>query len=129
MRVSPARSIAVLLALVLTGCGTAAPTAAPPACDPGPAARSTVPQPARRALRSAGGTARRTALRRRTPAGVLVARALAQDPDLLLDEPTAFLDAQSRVSVTGMLRRLARERGMVVVASTHDVEIALRVAG
>lgn len=60
---------------------------------------------------------------------VLVARALAQDPELLLlDEPTAFLDAPSRVSVTGMLQRLARERGMVVVASTHDVELALRVA-
>ena len=42
MRVSPVRSTAVLLALVLTGCGTAAPPAAPPACDPGPAARSTV---------------------------------------------------------------------------------------
>lgn len=60
---------------------------------------------------------------------VLVARALAQAPDLLLlDEPTAFLDAPSRVSVTGLLRRLARERGIVVVVSTHDVELALRVA-
>lgn len=60
---------------------------------------------------------------------VLIARALAQDPELLLlDEPTAFLDAPSRVAVTGLLQRLARERDMVVVASTHDVELALRVA-
>ncbi|MDN5748085.1 MAG: ABC transporter ATP-binding protein [Pseudonocardia sp.] len=60
---------------------------------------------------------------------ILIARALAQDPELLLlDEPTAFLDAPSRVAVTGLLRRLAHERGMVVVASTHDVELALRVA-
>lgn len=60
---------------------------------------------------------------------VLLARALAQEPELLLlDEPTAFLDAPSRVAVTGLLRRLARDRGMVVVASTHDVELALRVA-
>jgi iron complex transport system ATP-binding protein len=60
---------------------------------------------------------------------VLIARALAQQPQLLLlDEPTAFLDAPSRVGVTGLLRRLAREHGIVVVASTHDVEIALRVA-
>jgi iron complex transport system ATP-binding protein len=60
---------------------------------------------------------------------VLVARALAQAPDLLLlDEPTAFLDAPSRVGVTGLLRRLARDRGIVVVVSTHDVELALRVA-
>ena len=60
---------------------------------------------------------------------VLVARALAQEPDLLLlDEPTAFLDAPSRVAVTGLLHRLARERGIVVVLCTHDVELALRTA-
>ncbi len=60
---------------------------------------------------------------------VLVARALAQQPDLLLlDEPTAFLDAPSRVAVTGLLHRLARERGIVVVLCTHDVELALRTA-
>lgn len=60
---------------------------------------------------------------------VLIARALAQEPALLLlDEPTAFLDAPSRVSVTGLLHRLARERGIAVVTSTHDVDIALRVA-
>jgi iron complex transport system ATP-binding protein len=60
---------------------------------------------------------------------LLVARALAQEPDLLLlDEPTAFLDAPARVAVTGLLRRVARERRIVVVASTHDVEIALRTA-
>ena len=60
---------------------------------------------------------------------VLIARALAQEPDLLLlDEPTAFLDAPSRVAVTGLLARIARERGIVVLASTHDVEPALRSA-
>ena len=60
---------------------------------------------------------------------VLVARALAQEPAvLLLDEPTAFLDVTSRVTLMGLLRRLARERSLVVVVSTHDLELALRVA-
>ncbi|CAI7978770.1 hypothetical protein FRAHR75_510018 [Frankia sp. Hr75.2] len=60
---------------------------------------------------------------------VMMARALAQEPTLvLLDEPTAFLDAPSRVAVTALLRRLARERDLAVVVSTHDLELSLRVA-
>lgn len=60
---------------------------------------------------------------------VLVARALAQEPSaILLDEPTAFLDVTSRVALMGLLRRLARERNLVIVISTHDLELALRVA-
>ncbi|MCC5575300.1 (2Fe-2S)-binding protein [Microtetraspora sp. AC03309] len=60
---------------------------------------------------------------------VLVARALAQQPSaILLDEPTAFLDVTSRVALMGLLRRLARENDLAVVVSTHDLELALRVA-
>ncbi|WP_455359005.1 ABC transporter ATP-binding protein [Streptomyces sp. SYSU K21746] len=60
---------------------------------------------------------------------VLTARALAQEPDVvLLDEPTAFLDVPSRVALTVLLRDLAREKGLTVVVSTHDLELALRVA-
>ncbi|SEG73639.1 iron complex transport system ATP-binding protein [Thermomonospora echinospora] len=60
---------------------------------------------------------------------VLTARALAQEPAaILLDEPTAFLDVPSRVALMGLLRRLARERSLVVVVSTHDLELALRIA-
>ncbi|RBQ16914.1 ABC transporter [Spongiactinospora rosea] len=60
---------------------------------------------------------------------VLIARALAQEPSaILLDEPTAFLDVTSRVALMGLLRGLARERGLVIVVSTHDLELALRVA-
>ncbi|MFJ1733655.1 ABC transporter ATP-binding protein [Streptomyces sp. NPDC088254] len=60
---------------------------------------------------------------------VLTARALAQEPDVvLLDEPTAFLDVPSRVGLTVLLRDLARNKGLTVVVSTHDLELALRVA-
>ncbi|MBB1254235.1 ABC transporter ATP-binding protein [Streptomyces sp. OF3] len=60
---------------------------------------------------------------------VLTARALAQEPEvILLDEPTAFLDVPSRVALTVLLRDLARDRGPTVVVSTHDLELALRVA-
>jgi iron complex transport system ATP-binding protein len=60
---------------------------------------------------------------------VMIARALAQEPLLLvLDEPTAFLDAPSRVEIVALLRRLAHEEGLAVLLSTHDVELALRAA-
>ncbi len=60
---------------------------------------------------------------------VLVARALAQEPAvLLLDEPTAFLDVSARVGLLGLLRRLARQEGLCVLVSTHDLEPALRLA-
>ncbi|WP_430333416.1 ATP-binding cassette domain-containing protein [Rhodococcus sp. ACT016] len=60
---------------------------------------------------------------------VLTARALAQEPTLLvLDEPTAFLDVPSRVALVELMRRAAREHDLAVVMSTHDLELALRVA-
>jgi cobalamin transport system ATP-binding protein len=56
---------------------------------------------------------------------VLVARALAQQPTVLvLDEPTAFLDIAGRVELTLAIAELARE-GLAVIASTHDLELAL----
>jgi iron complex transport system ATP-binding protein len=60
---------------------------------------------------------------------VMIARALAQEPEfLLLDEPTAFLDLPTRVEITGLLRRLARRTGLAVLMSTHDLDLALRTA-
>ena len=59
----------------------------------------------------------------------LVARALAQQPRLLLlDEPTIHLDLKHRMEVMTILRDLCRTRGITVVASLHDVDMAAKVS-
>lgn len=62
---------------------------------------------------------------------VAIARAMATEPSLILaDEPTGELDSATATIVFGLLRDLARERGLTVVACTHDrlvMEMADRV--
>lgn len=60
---------------------------------------------------------------------VMVARALAQQPRLLaLDEAVAFVDIPRRVELVGILRNLARECGLAVLLTTHDLDLAIRHA-
>lgn len=40
---------------------------------------------------------------------------------ILLDEPTAFLDAENRISVLGTLRNLCDTHGTAILFSTHDL--------
>jgi len=55
---------------------------------------------------------------------VFIARALAQGADLLLmDEPFAGVDTTSEQAILDLLDRL-RERGMTVLLSTHDLNLA-----
>ena len=59
---------------------------------------------------------------------VVIASALAQSSDiLLLDEPTASLDLGYQLEVAALITRLNRERGVTVVISTHDLNLAAHV--
>jgi iron complex transport system ATP-binding protein len=59
---------------------------------------------------------------------VLVARALAQRPRLLLlDEPTSHLDLSNKYRLVQILRGL-QERGVTILMTTHEPELALAVS-
>lgn len=58
-----------------------------------------------------------------------IARALAQQPDLILaDEPVASLDPATARRVMELLRRVSQESGITLVASLHQVDLALEHA-
>lgn len=58
---------------------------------------------------------------------VLLARALAQEPELIvLDEPTTHLDVRHRFEVLAILSRLCKEKGITVILSLHEVDLALK---
>lgn len=60
---------------------------------------------------------------------VILARALAQQPELLvLDEPTAFLDIKHKTELLSILRSLARDSGVTVIMSLHEIDLALKAS-
>ncbi len=60
---------------------------------------------------------------------VLIARALAQEVDiLLLDEPTSNLDVKHQLEVMEIIRTLAIQRGLSVIMAIHDLNLAAKYA-
>lgn len=60
---------------------------------------------------------------------VVIARALAQEPGiLLLDEPINHLDIRNQMEILELLRKITRELGLVTIIVLHDLNTALRFA-
>jgi oligopeptide/dipeptide ABC transporter ATP-binding protein len=60
---------------------------------------------------------------------VVIAAAMALGPDLLLaDEPVASLDASIRGEILALMRSIVDERGVSIVAVTHDLGLAWNIA-
>ncbi|MER5794535.1 ABC transporter ATP-binding protein [Streptomyces sp. NPDC001980] len=57
---------------------------------------------------------------------VAIARALAYEPQvLLMDEPFAAVDAQTRADLEDLVRGLWQERGITILFVTHDIDEAV----
>jgi phospholipid/cholesterol/gamma-HCH transport system ATP-binding protein len=58
-----------------------------------------------------------------------VARGIANDPAILLyDEPTSGLDPLTTGTITRLIRKLQREKGVTSVVVSHDMRSAFMVA-
>lgn len=59
---------------------------------------------------------------------VMIARALAQDTDLIiLDEPTTHLDMYHKAYILKLLQRLAKETGKTILFSSHEIDLAIQL--
>lgn len=60
---------------------------------------------------------------------VLLARAICQEPEMMiLDEPTSYLDIRHKLEFLDLLRKLTREKGIGVIMSMHELELAHMIA-
>ncbi|MGN0803648.1 MAG: ABC transporter ATP-binding protein [Candidatus Faecivicinus sp.] len=60
---------------------------------------------------------------------ILLARAICQEPEIIvLDEPTSFLDIRHKLELLSILRSMAKEKGIAVVMSLHEIDLAQKVS-
>lgn len=60
---------------------------------------------------------------------ILLARAICQEPEVIvLDEPTAYLDIRHKIELLGILREMARENGITVILSLHEIDLAAKLS-
>lgn len=60
---------------------------------------------------------------------ILLARAICQEPEVIvLDEPTAYLDIRHKIELLDILRCMAKEKGITVIMSLHEIDLAAKVS-
>lgn len=60
---------------------------------------------------------------------VLLARAICQQPEVMvLDEPTSYLDIRHKLELLDILIDMAREQGITVIMSLHEIDLAAKVS-
>jgi len=58
---------------------------------------------------------------------IMIVRALVQQPELIvLDEPTSHLDIKHKIEVIRILHKLCMEKGITVIVSLHDIDLAIK---
>lgn len=60
---------------------------------------------------------------------VMLARAICQEPEIIvLDEPTSFLDIRHKIELLDILRDMAKNRGITVIMSLHEIDLAYKIS-
>ena len=60
---------------------------------------------------------------------IMLARAICQEPEVIvLDEPTSFLDIRHKIELLGILREMAKQKGITVIMSLHEIDLANKIS-